>query len=258
MKNHSYLFFVLGIIALISFSCKKELPVVTTYPVTNITGSSAQGGGRVESEGDAPVTERGVCWSIYPDPNINNPRSEFGQGEGSYNVSIGNLINNTTYYVRAYAISDVGTAYGEELEFTTVNTSGLPSITYNGTIYYLHPTDNGMAVWASNNNITGANSTTNGAANSATIDAINGSFAAKTCSQLNAYGYSDWYLPSKEELNALFINKNIISPTNFGYDSYWSSTEAGSTDAWRQSFVSGDQLTHSKGSALGCRCIRKN
>ena len=54
-----------------------------------------------------------------------------------------------------------------------------------------------------------------------------GNYAAKLCDDLVLNSYSDWYLPSMDELNKLFVNKI----TAFG-DYYWSSTEAGRDNAW--------------------------
>ena len=51
--------------------------------------------------------------------------------------------------------------------------------------------------------------------------------------------YDDWFLPSKDELNKLFINKEMIG--NFEVDGYWSSTEEDKEEAWRQSFYNGYQ-----------------
>lgn len=249
-----------AIIVFSFFSCKKKLPEVTTYPVTSITGNSAQGGGKVTDEGDAKVTRRGVCWSIYHEPNINNSQELAGEGEGSYTAFMGNLTNNTLYYVRAFATSEAGTAYGEELQFTTVNTSipTLPTILYNGTLIYVYPTDNNASTICGPNGATGATSITNGTQNTATLNALNGNYAAKFCAQLNAYGYNDWYLPSKEELNALYINKNNIGYFNNSFG-YWSSTESGPQSAWAQNFSGGGsqiELFKNDGS-IGCRCIRK-
>ena len=51
--------------------------------------------------------------------------------------------------------------------------------------------------------------------------------------------YDDWFLPSKDELNKLFLNKELIG--NFQGDGYWSSTEEDQDGAWRQSFYNGYQ-----------------
>ena len=98
-----------------------ELPVVLTQPVTNITETHAYGHGSVTSEGGAMVTERGVCWSVSPNPTLaDNHAANTNGGLGSYNVLMDNLLPGTTYHVRAYAINSAGVGYGEDETFTTV------------------------------------------------------------------------------------------------------------------------------------------
>ena len=106
----------------------KDLPQVTTLNVTSITTISAVCGGYVPSDGNATVTARGVCWSTSPNPTISNNRTNNGTGTGSFASNITGLTENTTYYVRAYATNEKGTAYGEEKSFTTL-VAYLPQIT---------------------------------------------------------------------------------------------------------------------------------
>ena len=104
----------------------ESLPTVTTSEVINITQSSAMGGGNVISTGNSAVIERGVCWSTSHNPTISGSHASNGMGNGNYNVSISGLATGTTYYVRAYAVNSVGTAYGDEVSFTTLqNGTGL-------------------------------------------------------------------------------------------------------------------------------------
>lgn len=105
------------------FSCKPDpnVPTVITLSVTEITESSAKSGGEVTSDGGAEVTARGVCWSTSQNPTIEDAFSNDGTGVGVYSSNISNLTSNTTYYVRAYATNSEGTAYGEEISFTTLD-----------------------------------------------------------------------------------------------------------------------------------------
>ena len=96
------------------------LPEVTTSLVTEIDITSAICGGEVISDGGAEVTMRGVCWSTSQNPTIEDGKTTDGNGVGSYISNIPNLVPNTQYYVRAYAVNEAGTAYGEELSFTTL------------------------------------------------------------------------------------------------------------------------------------------
>ena len=97
------------------------LPVLTTQNVTSITSNSAVCGGNITSNGWSEVTARGVCWSTSPNPTIEDNKTTDGTGTGSFTSNIAGLAENTTYYVRAYAINQKGTAYGEEKSFTTAS-----------------------------------------------------------------------------------------------------------------------------------------
>ncbi len=103
--------------------CKEdpELPIVSTSQVTDITTSSAEGGGNVHSDGGSHVTDRGVVWCTSSDPTneINEGKTSDGEMEGKFTSRLTDLSSSTRYYVRAYATNKVGTAYGDEFEFTT-------------------------------------------------------------------------------------------------------------------------------------------
>ncbi|MEJ5302013.1 MAG: fibronectin type III domain-containing protein [Bacteroidales bacterium] len=117
------------------------LPTVTTTSLSNITSTSATGGGNVTSDGGATVTARGVCWNTSPNPTLANNFTTDGSGTGSFTSSLTGLSPNTTYYVRAYATNAAGTAYGNEVSFTTHSnvTFNVDVSTING---FIHGTDN--------------------------------------------------------------------------------------------------------------------
>jgi len=94
------------------------ISVITTI-ASSITDNSALSGGEVITEGETTVTNRGVCWSTNPNPNINNNITSDGSGGGVFTSSITNLTSETTYYYRAYATNSSGTVYGEEYSITT-------------------------------------------------------------------------------------------------------------------------------------------
>jgi len=101
-------------------------PTVTTANVTNVEDTTAECGGEVTSEGDEPVTERGVCWSTSVNPTTANSKTTNGNGLGSFTSDLKGLNDETTYYVRAYATNIVGTSYGSQKTFTTEKT--LPAV----------------------------------------------------------------------------------------------------------------------------------
>ena len=91
--------------------------------------------------------------------------------------------------------------------------------------------------------ILGADRTAIGTGNQNTIDIMTGcddeGIAARLCGDLVLGGFSDWYLPSKDELNQLYINRVAIG--GFAYNVYWSSTEYDNFFAWGQIFGDGFQ-----------------
>ena len=106
--------------------------------------------------------------------------------------------------------------------------------------------------------VTGATGTAigTGQANTTAIVTIQGagSYAAMLCAALTEGGYNDWFLPSKDELDKLYINKVAIG--GFAGNFYWSSSEASAGSAWYQVFYYGYQLYFSKYDTFRVRAVR--
>jgi hypothetical protein len=83
-------------------------------------------------------------------------------------------------------------------------------------------------------------------------------FAATVCNEysvtVDGVTYGDWYLPSKHELNLLYIERAAVGGFTTNY--YWSSTEYGTLDAWLQIFNGGYQFYDNKSSTDGVRAVR--
>ncbi|MBQ2187877.1 MAG: hypothetical protein II401_04900 [Bacteroidales bacterium] len=107
------------------------IPTITTNDVSNISTTTATCGGNVTSAGYGTVSARGVCWSTSQNPTINNSHTTNGTGTGTFTSSITGLTANTTYYVRAYATNEAGTAYGAQKTFTTNEDVTIPTVTTN-------------------------------------------------------------------------------------------------------------------------------
>jgi uncharacterized protein (TIGR02145 family) len=99
-----------------------QIPVLTTAATSAITETTAICGGTIISDCGALVIARGVCWSADSMPTVANSKTSDGIGVGSFTSFITGLTDSTTYYIRAYATSSIGTGYGNTISFTTLGT----------------------------------------------------------------------------------------------------------------------------------------
>jgi len=108
----------------ITFTTLASAPSMSaTTAASAITGNTATSGGNVTADGGSPITERGLCWATTANPTtaaagkvfVANPIPGFG----SFTGNLTGLSGGTLYYVRAYAINNIGTAYGAQISFTT-------------------------------------------------------------------------------------------------------------------------------------------
>ena len=113
-----------------------ECPTITSTPFINtstilgITSNSATGGGSISTDGGFAITARGVVWSTNPNPTIALPtKTNNGTGTGVFSSNISGLLPSTTYYARAYATNSLGTAYGLEVQFSTLGAASIPTLT---------------------------------------------------------------------------------------------------------------------------------
>ena len=96
-----------------------EIPSITTKTITNVNYNSAKSGGVIISDGGDSITARGVCWSKNQNPTVADSKTVDSSGSGSFVSHIIELNSATIYYVRAYAVNSLGTAYGDEKSFKT-------------------------------------------------------------------------------------------------------------------------------------------
>lgn len=110
-----------------SFTTMDGIPQLTTTEISEIRANEALSGGTITSDGGTSITAQGLCWSTSSNPTINDYNQPYSSNYASFSVRLRTLINNTTYYVRAYATNTYGTFYGNELSFTTMD--GIPQLT---------------------------------------------------------------------------------------------------------------------------------
>lgn len=224
------------------------LPTLITTSVSSISALKAISGGTVSNDGGASITARGVVWSTSPNPTITLlTKTSSGTGIGTFISNLVSLSLNVTYYIRSYATNSVGTAYGNEISFTTKYAVGDigpaggfifydKGVSSNGWRYLeASPNDYPTAIawwngkWT-NTNTTGISPNTSlgaGKANTLLIISANNNLinAAKVCDDYSYNGFSDWYLPSSEELQLICQNLFSAGIGNLQFDAYWSSTD---------------------------------
>lgn len=133
-----------------------SLAILTTLPIGNITDIAATTGGNITNDGGTLITQRGVVWSTTPSPTTANNSTTNGSGTGSFTSNLTSLTASTTYYVRAYATNSAGTAYGNEVSFTTtaggggIVTSPGAGVNFNGYTYTSIVLGNGQEWMAEN------------------------------------------------------------------------------------------------------------
>ncbi len=99
-------------------------PTVSISPVSNITATSVLCQGQIQNTNGSNVTDCGFCYGTSSSPTLNDNCIRLGPKTGAFSFTLVNLEHNTTYYVRAFATSVLGTGYSSVITFTTV--SGLP------------------------------------------------------------------------------------------------------------------------------------
>lgn len=175
-----------------------------------------------------------------------------GNGMMTYNESCASITTTTTTTIPEYTIGQQ--ALGGVIAYIngggSTGTSGLVALGFNLPFF---------AEWGCQGTlITGADGTAIGTGNQNTIDILaecsTPNIAARVCGDLIEGGYNDWYLPSKDELNALYTNRVAIG--GFENSIYWSSTELDNNNAWYQNFTFGTQDPTNKGNELYVRAVR--
>jgi hypothetical protein len=249
-----------------------SVPLLTTNNVTEITQQTAVSGGKITSDGGSFITSKGICWSTMQHPTIMDSKFESGSGAAEFNCLMSGLSVGTTYFVRSFAQNEAGTGYGSQVVFTTSD-SLIIGVNYaGGIVFYLDSTgEHGLvctesdlrsnATWGcASVQVPGADGTALGTGAKNTRDLVNNCAtldnAAGICDSLEYHGYSDWFLPSREELKLMYVNLKAQGLGNFSDYAYWSSSEMTSNNAWQIIFNNGLQQGASKSGVAYVRAVR--
>ena len=116
-------------------SYSEQITVITTAALatvaevtsSDITGVSFKIASEVTDNGGAEVTEKGFCYATTENPTVENSKQAVDGDD--FETTIDELANGTTYYVRAYAINSVGTAYSEQISVLTLAPATIAEVT---------------------------------------------------------------------------------------------------------------------------------
>ncbi len=277
MKTKFFPFLVTMAIIVVAASCSKDdddnpaspLPSVITGVVTMIKADSALFTGAISSEGQTAVIKRGFCWATHPDPTVSDNFSDNAFGAGNFTHTATGLQSNTIYFVKAYATNGNGTAYGNATAFKTKYQYG-DAGPGGGYVFYLDGSGGGLEAapestegvgdWGCVTTSIPGTSTDIGTGQANTTIIVNAcpvnNTAAQMCNDLSHNGYTDWYLPSKDELHLMYTVLAANGLGNFTSDRYWSSSEISATSAWREDMILGIQAGNSKFNPYRVRAIR--
>jgi hypothetical protein len=201
-----------------------QLATLTTASITSIFSYSAVSGGSITDNGGGSITARGVCWATTSSPTISNNLTSNGTGTGSFTSNLTGLLPLTTYHVRAYATNSAGTAYGNELTFTTpdvlpvVTTLEVSALTQTTSTTGGNVVTNGGGsvtargvCWSTSSNPTTANSKTSDGTGAGTFTSNITGFASNTRYYVRAYATNSAGTAYGNEVTFMYITTGITT-----------------------------------------------
>ncbi len=281
-------YFKHGVILIILFvvSCKKDdkqtvepilsnsidtLTQLYTFPVTLIGMDSVECGAEIIPFNQVTIYSAGLCWSKLPMPSINDSKITKTIIGGKFATSINGLLPGSTYYIRSFAITSKGTAYGpqrvfatDKLEYNKYVKGGLLFYVFQpGDSDYIEGEFHGLVssgfldfskkfFWGKLDTFINATDSTSlysklNAIKVVSNSSINNS-AALFCDSMILNGFSDWYIPNFKEAK--------LMRNNIGGITIWCSTEYDKDRAYTNSLVPKEKIL-AKDKILSSSAIRK-
>ena len=266
--------------------------VPATIPDAPTIGTAVAGNAQATVPFTAPSSNGGSDITSYT--ATSSPEGITGtiSQSGSGDITVTGLTNGTSYTFTVTATNAIGTSVASVASNSVTPVSSIGNFYQGGVVFYIFQSgDTGYidgethgliaAVadqstglrWYNGSYIsTWAKGTAVGTGSANTDDIITEqgdtetSYAAGLARAYTGGGYSDWFLPSKDELNKMYTNKATINTTatsnsgsEFSTNSYWSSTEyasAPTSRAWTQGFTNGDLERPYKTNTYYVRAIR--
>jgi len=118
---------------------------VTTYNPTDITSTGATCCADVTAENGSNIRELGICWGTSAYPTVENSHLSTTTWNTPFVCTISDLVPETRYHVRAYALNGTSYIYGDDKTFTTLAEGGGGGQTFTITAT-ANPTDGGMVI----------------------------------------------------------------------------------------------------------------
>ena len=172
---------------------------IVTLAVTEVTPTTAVLNGKLTRPGDPAYTELGFVYGTMPTPSITNGATKISISNvqiGAFSEAVSNLTEGNTYYVRAYAKNSATTDYGSTVSFVAETPQ---YVTLQSAGIMVQKEDLGCTNWSSANTM---------------------------CNNSTVGGYTDWRLPTIDELYVLYNNRETIGGfygNEYVYALYWSS-----------------------------------
>ena len=267
-----------------TLSFTKTIPDAPT--ITGVTSGNAE----VTVSYTAPSSDGGSAITSYTATSSPGGITGTVSQAGSGSITVLGLTNGVTYTFTVTATNAIGTSVVSDDSNSVVPVAPIVGDFYQGGVvfYIFQSTDTGYVVgethgliaavsdqipgirWHNGTDfVIGTTGTVigTGAVNTATIITAQGgletSYAAGLARAYNGGGYTDWFLPSKDELNTMYTNRATINTTasansgsNFTTNYYWSSTEHSISKVHTQMFSDGSQTVDRKQNTCSVRAVR--